>query len=73
MKIPVDLFQGPIESQNNKSMSFSTSKHFHWINNQHFKLSTFHLSIMKNEEDRKSNRFLVADVCVSLVTGLGGG
>lgn len=69
MKSPVDLFQAPTESQNNKPMSLSTSKHFHWINHQYFELTTFHLSIMKNEEDRKNNRFLVADVCVSLVTG----
>ena len=66
MKIPVSVCPGPTETQNNKSMSFSASKHFHGMNRQQFKLNMYHFPIIRNEEDRKNNRFLVEAVCVSL-------
>lgn len=67
MKIPVSVHPGPTETQNNKSISFSASEQFHGMNRLQFKLNMYHFSIIRNEEDRKNNRFLVEAVCVSLV------
>lgn len=53
--------------------TFSASTHFQGMRHQHFKPNTYHFSMMRNEEDRKNNKFSVGDVRVTLVVGLGGG
>lgn len=67
MKIPVDPSQGPTESQNNKrclspSLNTSIDKTISISNSPHSICLSWKMR-------RQNNRFLVADVCVSLVDG----